>query len=193
MAKRLPVDERLETAGQLVLRARIFYDIWRYYEGAETRPKILDTMNEYSEFFRFDPHAHFVSFIVHIAALFESRDDTINIPSLAQEFEASGAVSAATVSAINRLLDNVKTQRTGVVVLRHNLFAHRSSSITYADAFKKASLTPNQLLELTEVALQIVNGLLRERGLKEHFFNQLPLAHAQAMLKSLAHQPSGAS
>ena len=45
MPNSLPIDERLETAAQLVLRTRIFYDIWRFFEGAETHPVIIDTMN----------------------------------------------------------------------------------------------------------------------------------------------------
>jgi hypothetical protein len=38
----LPINERLERAAQLVLRSRIFYDIWIYFEG-DTRADILDT------------------------------------------------------------------------------------------------------------------------------------------------------
>jgi hypothetical protein len=30
-------------------------------------------MRRFNEFFRFDPHAHFVAFVVHMAALFEKR------------------------------------------------------------------------------------------------------------------------
>jgi hypothetical protein len=71
MATPLPLDERIELSAQLVKRARIFHGIWFFYEGAETRPAILDTMNCYSEFFRFESHAHFVSLVVHLAALFE--------------------------------------------------------------------------------------------------------------------------
>lgn len=82
MQERLPLDQRLETAANLIQRARIFFDIWFVYEGAETRPAILDTMNEYPEFFRFDIHAHIVAFIVHISALFETRLDTVNFPRL---------------------------------------------------------------------------------------------------------------
>src|SRR5450631_2712243 len=87
MATHLPIDERLVVASQLVVRARIFHDIWRYYESAETRPGILGAMNQYSEFFRFDTHAHFFSFVVHMAGLLEGRDDTVNLPALIDEYE----------------------------------------------------------------------------------------------------------
>jgi hypothetical protein len=83
-----PIDHHLERAAQLVLPSRIFFDIWFYFEGKDTRPAIIDTMQQFSEFFRFDPHAHFVAFVVHIAALFEKRGRTISLPGLAKEMEA---------------------------------------------------------------------------------------------------------
>ena len=103
MPNPLPIDERLETAAQLVLRTRIFYDIWRFFEGKETRPAIIDTMRCYSEFFRFDPHAHFVAFVVHVAALFEKRNDTVNLPRLAKESKESGLISAQDAMELDAL------------------------------------------------------------------------------------------
>ena len=104
MTNRMPIDERLETAAQLVLRTRIFYDIWRFFKGAETRPAIIDTMRSHSEYFRFDPHAHFVAFVVHAAALFEARNDTINLPSLTKELEKASPISARDATEIDALL-----------------------------------------------------------------------------------------
>lgn len=186
MAKPLPIDQRLEIAGQLVVRTRIFYDIWWLYEGADTRPSIIDTINEYSEFFRFDQHAHFVSFIVHLAGLFENRGDTINLPRLVQEFGASCLVSAETIAEAEKLLSLVDALPPKVAILRNNLFGHRSASLSYADAFEKAAVSPNELRDLTDTALQIANHLLTARELKEQSFHPLPLTDVKATLNALA-------
>ena len=69
-----------------------------------------------------------------------------------------------------------------VAVLRNKAFAHRDAHITYADVFKMAAVAPDQLRELTELALRIVNRMLSARGLSEFFFNQLPVQHATSML-----------
>lgn len=183
--QRLPIDERLETAGQLIVRARVFYDIWWFYESAETRPTIIDTIKEYSEFFRFDPHAHFVSFIVHIAALLEKRNDTINLPSLATEMKASGLISTQEAAKADALLGQAAPLASKVAILRSNLFAHRSAALSYSETFKTADFTPNELRDLTDIALKIVNCLLIVRGLKDHVFSTLPLTDAEAMLKAL--------
>ena len=190
MANPLPIDERLETGAQLVLRARIFYDIWRFFEGDETRPAIIDTMRRYSEFFRYDPHAHFFSFIVHMAALLEARQDTINLPNLAKEFQDSGLIEAAVATEVDALLEQAVPFKSKVAFIRNNLFAHRSASLPYAEVFKKAGVTANELRELTEIALKIVNRLLISRGFTCHVFDRLPLSCAEAMLKALSEHAS---
>src|SRR5687767_13724023 len=129
MNQRLSFDQRVATAGQLVTRARIFHDVWYFYEGASTRPSILDTMDEYPEFFRFDSHAHFVAFIVHIAALFETRKDTINFPQLVKDAEL--VVSHAARMDLQALLVSAKPLAVKAAVLRNHLFGHRSASLSY--------------------------------------------------------------
>jgi AbiU2 len=183
--RHLPIDERLERAAQLVLRSRIFLDIWFYFESKDTRPAIIDTLNCFSEFFRFDIHAHFVAFIVHIAALFEKREDTINLPGLATELKQSNLISAQAAADVGALLSQADKVAPKVCILRSNLFAHRSATLSYDGAFKKAAITPGEMRDLTEIALKIVNHLLLARGLRDCFFNELPRQDAEAILKTL--------
>src|SRR5260370_35672566 len=176
----LPIDDRVERAAQLVLRSRIFFDIWFYFEGSDTRPAILDTMREYNEFFRFAPHAHFVAFVVSIAAIFEKRRDTINLRHLASEMTQSKLLSKQTQIDVDALLRQAEPLVSKVTILRHNAFAHRSATIAYDEAFKKAACTPLQMRDLTEIALQIVNQLGHARAHRDHFFNELPRDDAAA-------------
>ncbi len=185
MAKPLPLDERLNVAAQLVTRARIFYDIWWFYEGADTRPKILDTMNVYSEFFRFDTYAHFVSMVIHLAGLFEARSDTVNFGALIDEAEAAD-VSKAAVDRARALMTEVAGVPSKVAILRSNLFVHRSASLSYAEAFRKADLKPDQLRDLTVVGLRIANTFLIARGLEEQFFHDLSRADVGKLINDLA-------
>jgi len=185
MAAHIPFSVRLQLAGQLVTRARIFYDIWWFYEGADTRPKIIDTMDMYSEFFRFDSHANFVALIVYLGGLFEKRADTVNLPALVSEARASGTAPADVVAQAKALLAQVEALQPKVATLRSNLFAHRSASLSYADAFRKAAIKPNQLRELTEIGLRVVNLLLVSRGLPEQVFHAGSRQHAEALLNAL--------
>ena len=166
MSRLLSIDKRLDRAAQLVIRSRIFYDIWRYLEDRETLRVAIHTMQHFSEFFRFAPHAHFVAFVVYIAALFEKRkrNDTINLPSLAKEMKAKKLISVEDAADIDTLLREAQPVATKVAILRNNLFAHRSATFSYAAAFKLAAVKPDQLFTLTEIALKIANRLLAARG-----------------------------
>src|SRR5579862_3469806 len=73
MCKFLPLDRRLHVAAQHVVRARLFFDLWFYFEGRKTRREIIETMREYNEFFRFTPHAYLAAYIGHITAMFDRR------------------------------------------------------------------------------------------------------------------------
>lgn len=186
MAVSVPLDEKIRIAGDLSIRARIFFDIWWFYESADTRRKVSGTMNEYSEFFRFDSHAHFAAFVVHVAMLFEKRHDTVNLSSLVREAEASRSFPAVTVAQAEQLLSHARPLVEKVAILRSNLFAHRSNSLSYADAFRKASVSADELRDLTDRSLTIVNLLLGARGEQERCFHRAARDDAEKLLNDLA-------
>lgn len=180
-----PLDERLNVAAQLIIRARIFYDIWWFYEGSDTYPRIRDTMNVYSAFFRYDIHAHFVSMLIHLAGLFESRGDTINFGALIKETEANG-ISKEAVDKAWALIREVADVPTKLIILRSNLFAHRGASHSYEEFFQKAKLKPDQIRDLTVVGLKIANTLLIAHDLKEQFFYKPSRDHVERLINDLA-------
>jgi len=187
LAKRpdeLPFDDQLKTAATLVVRARIFFDINWFYEGLPTRGKILESMNRYSEFFRYDSHAHHVAFVVHIATLFDNRKDVISLPRLAGKARQARLIDDRTMEIVQNLLNEALVFSNKVVMLRNNLFAHRSAHISNRLVYEQANVTSDQLRELTDCALSIVNFMLVARGQKEVFFHTPPVDDAAAMLAS---------
>jgi len=142
-------------------------------------------MNRFPEFFRFDAHAHDIAMVMHLALLFENRRNTINFSALILEAKEEGVVPAEELGKAKSTLDSVSALRPKVAILRNNLVAHRSDTISYADAYVKAAITPFQFRDLTEAALSIVNTLLIARGRKEIFFVPATLAHAREMLQAL--------
>src|ERR1700730_11416885 len=85
----LPLEAPLSRAGQHVVRARLFLDLWFYFEEKTTRAKIIDAMREYNEFFRFTPHAYLAAYVIHIAAMFDKTRGTISLTRLANEMKAA--------------------------------------------------------------------------------------------------------
>lgn len=185
MANRLTFDEQLREATHLVKRARIFYDIWWFYEGADTRLRISDILNTYPEYFRFDSHAHFVSMVIHLAALYEKRDGTVNLAGLINQAEVAG-VSKMALDSARALMSKHAAMSSKTAILRSNLFAHRSASMTFAEAFQKAAIKPNDLRDLTVVALNITNILLNDLGMEEECFHVLSREDVEKLISHLA-------
>jgi hypothetical protein len=143
-------------------------------------------MREFNEFFRFTPHAYFVACVVHIAAMFDRRRDTISLVRLASEMKTAKLTQSQTIAEVSALLAEAAPIVEKVTILRHYAFAHRSASISYDDAFKKAKITAFQLRNLTEIALKIANCMLLARGLRDEHFTTLPREAAEEMMKALA-------
>ena len=192
MRKSLPIKSRIKTASQLVIRTRVFYDIWLFLDGEETRPAISDTIDKFSWFFVFDTHVHFVAFVVHIAALYENRPDTINLPQLAKEMKKKkDLISAQDAGEVDKLLGMARPLVKKVAILRNKLFAHRNDAFPYADIFKKADVTPDELRELTDIALKVANRLLIAHGLDDAEFNTFPREQLGDMFKALSKRTDG--
>jgi hypothetical protein len=181
----LPLNERLDRIGQHIVRARLFLDLWFYFEERNSRRKIIETMREYNEFFRFTPHAYLVAYVIYMAGVFDKRRDTISLAPLVREVRAAGHLKSPDAATVDALLLEAKPIADKVAILRHKAFAHRSAHISYNDVFKMASVKPNQLRDLTDMALKIANRLLLARGLQDQFFTELPRAAAETMMKAL--------
>jgi hypothetical protein len=184
-AQALPLEKRLYRAGQHVVRAGLFLDLWFYFEEKTTRAKIIDTMREYNEFFRFTPHAYLAAYVIHIAAMFDKTRGTISLTRLANEMKAARLIQGEQAKEVDALFVEAAPVVEKVNILRHNAFAHLAS-ISYNDVFKLAKVRPDQLRDLTKLALKIANRLLLARGLKDECFTTLPREDAEKMMKALA-------
>ena len=191
MAIPIPFDDRIDRAGHLAVLARRFFDVWWYCEGSDTRPQILDAMNEFPEFFLFDSHAHLVALITHLAGLFESRKDTVNFEALISEAESSDLVTPDTLAKAKVILGSVSALRPKVAILRSNVFSHRSASLSYENAFTLAAVTPYQLRDMVAAGMEIANVLLAARRLPEAFYSGSTLEHLKGLLQVLADRARG--
>lgn len=182
----LPLNERLDRIGQHIVRARLFLELWFYFEEERSRRKIIETMQEYSEFFRFTPHAYLVTYVIYMAGVFDKTRGTISLASLIREVKSGGQLRTDEATIVDELMVEAKPVADKVAILRHKAFAHRSAHIGYNDVFKLAAVKPNQLRDLTDMALKIANQLLLARGLQNQHFTQLPRGAAEAMIEALA-------
>jgi|JI6StandDraft_1071083.scaffolds.fasta_scaffold04439_15 hypothetical protein len=122
-------------------------------------------MNDYSEFFRFDSHAHFVSMVMYLGSLYDKRRDTITLVRLTKE--TKGAMPTRITELPIADLEKAESLAEKLSELRHNLFAHRSASVRYDEAFTRASITSNEVRQLLSLSFDVVNKLLAMHELPE--------------------------
>ena len=179
----IPVERRLEIVTEQIIRAKLFYDIWWFYKGNETRPHIIDTLNNFSEFFRYDEHAHFVSMIVHCAVVWDSRSNNISLCTVAKCIldPRRNCADRESVSAIEELRKNAS----GLVKIRHEAIAHRSGEFDYDEAFRRARVVPASIPVMIEAWLEVANNFRTAKGLPKSEFAELPLVHARRIITKL--------
>ena len=184
-APALPLKARIDRVAQHVIRARLFLDLWFYFEEDRSRREIIETMREYGEFFRFNSHAYLVTYVVYMAGVFEARRDTVSFGALISEIKAAGQL-VGQEEAVSSLLSSAKPIAKKVAVLRNNAVAHRTINMSYNDVFKLADVTPGELRDITDIALKIANRLLLSFGLQDQHFTDLPREDAVSMMTALA-------
>ena len=179
----MDIKRQLDITTQQIVRAKIFYDIWWFYRGPDTRPHILETLNDLSEFFLFDDHAHYVSMIIHCAVVWDKARGNIGLPRVSKlildpnrkpkDRELSDAIACHAKKA------------EGLVKLRHEAIAHRSAEFDYPEAHKRAGLPRDQIPAMLNEWLNVINHLRERQGMAAESFNEMPLHDARQLIHAL--------
>lgn len=181
----MTLEEKLQKLEQVVLRARAHFDIWWVYAGAGTRPRVLPTMNEFSEFFRFDEHAHQFAFVIYLCQLLERRAKTINLGAVIAKAQASGYPAEVT-QKVSAIAGGMEPTWKKLVILRSNLFAHRTDQLGWDETFSRAGITANEIRTFTGKGLTAVHTLLGVKGSHLNQFTDDPERHVLRLLDALA-------
>lgn len=180
----MTLEQKLDILVQLILRARTFFDLWWVYEGTATRSKYLPAINRYSEFFRFDSHGQQLAYTIYLCQLFEDNPKTLNIRHVVKEAKTKKLLEKD-ITAAEKVLQEAEPILKKLLIIRHNLFAHRSASLSYEKAFKKAAITPNEIRHLTEIGLETINLLRIALGRTDYVFSELPGSDLKGLLEEI--------
>lgn len=152
--------------------AGLNYEVWWVYKGEDTRPEFTKTMNRYNLFFQTSIHAHFVALLLALYRLYETRDDTYNIPTLLKMLGKTNEIPSETLDELNELYRRAaKPLWVKVSILRNKAFGHRSKAHSVSEVFEEAGVSPNELRDLVEVTKQLLNKLSLAWDNSSHAFN----------------------
>jgi hypothetical protein len=179
------IDRYIEELRDTVRVAWLNYEIWWVYKSTDTRPEYLDTMNRYTLFFQTSIHAHFVALLVALYRLFETRDDTYNIPTLLKLLRDQGSFPDAKLRELDTLYAKAKPLWVKVNILRNKAFGHRSKAHKVSEVFAEAGVTPNELRDLAEVTKKLLNTATLAWANNAHAFNLSSRADTLSLLQDL--------
>lgn len=166
------IDSYIVELQHTVTVAGLNYEIWWVYKSKDTRPKFVKAMNRYSLFFQMSVHAHFVALLVELYRLYETRNDTYNIPSLLKKLRKLNLVKNDTLRSLEDIYQKeAKPLWLKVNMLRNKVFGHRSKAHTVEEIFQEAGVKPKELQELVEVTKKLLNKLTLAWNQSAHAFN----------------------
>lgn len=166
----LPLEERMANLKKLVERAYIFYTCWWLYEGAETRTRLLDRMQEHSEFYRFDSHAQFCSMIIHCHAMLDKPRDATHLGKIAKE------------TGLECDLATIVETHKKIAIIRNNAIGHRSRQQSYSDSFKDAGVTAQEIEAYIRGCHRVVSAICEHLHIRSPVLNDLPAQHLNALI-----------
>jgi hypothetical protein len=122
-------------------------------------------MDRYADFVRLDEQAHRDLAILRATSLFDTKDHTTHLPDILREVKARGS-SPELVQEVEVALKALEAAVKKVRIIRHHAIAHRSASMTYDEAFKKAQITADELGHLVASAEAVAIALARAVGVE---------------------------
>jgi len=170
-----PIDQQiqscLETLSHAIIVAKLNSEIHWIYKSKQTRPKYIQTMSYYWDFFHVSISAHFTAMVVALYSLYEKRKDTVNFSKLLESIKGKPQFSKDVLSDIDKIYRQAVPIWKKVCILRNHVFAHHSDNLDTSDAFKKADITQREIEKLITLSIQLLNEISRNFNRNSWLFN----------------------
>lgn len=171
----------LKQVADRITFAAMNYRIWRIYTEPKDRTKYLNVLRKYNSFFLTSLQSHFLTTIITLYGLYETRTESISVGRLIQEMSDQNLRIE-----LDPLLDEANSiWRKKITILRNDVYAHLSGA-ALGEKFSAANLSPNEIERLIELSKQIVNKLSYAHDRSTFAFNLDPASDTYNLLAKLA-------
>ncbi|WP_237247667.1 hypothetical protein [Sideroxyarcus emersonii] len=136
--------------------AKTHYEVW-WAQASRARPEYVGVMNRHSDFFRASYHAHYTSFFVCLAHLFDRRTDSSSIPTFFTAVRPT--IAPTTLQALEARFEVLAKRARPLVEVRHKTVAHIDAKLTEKDVFAPLSITWNEIREIIYDTCRFVEEL----------------------------------
>jgi len=112
-----------------------------------------------------------VALLVSLYKLYETREDTYNIPRFLKMLRNDAALGSTVLASLDVQHQEAKPLWVKVSILRNKVFGHHSTAHSVEEAFQEAAVTPNELCDLVEKTKGLLNELTQNLERSTHAFN----------------------
>jgi hypothetical protein len=179
------IEKNIEELQDAILFAKWNYEIWLVCNEKNSRKRFVDVLDDYPLYFQTSLRANFVAMIISLYRLYETREDTINIPQLLRLLKKRNNISGQEIESMESDVKSMRPLWKKVSILRNNLFGHRSNKLVDEDVWKKANVTPDQLKRLIDDSKGLLNKMTRLWDRRSHAFNLSVSYDAVRLLEDL--------
>lgn len=164
-------QEKWNLLCQSLTQAKMYYETWWVLKGNKTRPKYVDGMRVYNNFFFTISNATFVSMLTTLYWLYETRNDTINVKKLIQSAKDDGLLNDKALEIIEKLQEKIKPLWIKVSTLRNEYFCHMKDESSLKKCFEKADITPDDFREIIKLSEELLNVVGSHAFKHTHMFD----------------------
>ena len=165
MKKSRVLKEQLNELFQKLWTARMHYEIFHVFTNEIDRPKFVDVMNRYIEFFRPTITAHFGSMVTSLGTIYDKTPQSIHLSKLIKKLQTTPSVDQKAILEVLNLIQKTQPLVQKTLILRNNVIAHLLEALTVQEVFEKAQVTRynfRELIDDTERVLQEIGRLIGE-------------------------------
>jgi len=161
----LSVSKILEELRSDVWDARLHFDIYRIYKHSSSRAKYWPAIITYGNFFSTSLRANFVAMVAALGRVFDNDPRNISMETL---FKAEPKFQRIDAVGLAKARDLWKRKARS---LRHQIVAHHAANTTPQEAFKRASITLDDIDELISMCERLMDVWTKHAGCHVHLLS----------------------
>jgi AbiU2 len=155
----LDLDAQLSDLSIVLNFANASFHLWWQFCNKDFVDSNQELINDLDRYFFYSRESHLFSFVVRICILFD-KGNNLSLLSAYKEATKRRIISSETKLLIEDQLDKARPIAAKVMVLRHNIMAHKSKHMTFKYAYAEASISPDAMRELIGCSTAVLNHLL---------------------------------
>jgi len=167
----LSIGEQIDSLGATIAETRCHFQVWEALQEARGDEASARAMNCYREFFASTMLAHFESSVLSCYQLFETRNDTVNFPSLKRALKAIENRDIDQEPELVRIQVEIRPIWVKICEIRNKSVGHLSSEQSQAQIFAHAGLSPKDVWNFLDLTVKLHHGITYPRNQSFEAFN----------------------